>query len=126
MGFTLGNFAYPIANVIVPQGGPKAVPASLDFSNVGSIDIDGQSIIDAHAIEFIQAVYIDNSLNAVPFSLTSNTTQTITIAANSQGVYPIFVQNPPKMTAVCAQANGRKVPLIFLNVPVMACNWKSQ
>lgn len=124
--FTLGNFAYPVANVIVPQGGPKAVPGSLDFSNTAEIDIDGQAIIDAHAIEFIQAVYIDNSKNAVPFSLTTNAQQTITIAPNSQGFFPLLVQNPPKMTANCEQANGRIVLLNFVNVPVMACNWKSQ
>jgi hypothetical protein len=47
-GLSLANFAYPISNVIVPQGGPKTVPAVLDFSAVATIDIDGQAIIDAH------------------------------------------------------------------------------
>lgn len=125
MGLSLPNFAYPISNVIVPQGGPKSVPCSADFTNAGSISIDGQAIIDAHAIEFIQGVFIDNSANAVPFSLTTNTIQTITVGPNSQGYYPILVQNPPKMTATCEQANGRIVNLIFYNVPIMSSVWKS-
>lgn len=124
-GISLSNFAYPVSNVIVPQGGPKCVPAVLDYTNVATIDIDGQSIIDAHAIEYIQGVYIDNAKNPVAFSLIMNTGQVITVAPNSQGYFPILVQNPPKMTANCAQAAGRLVNVIFYNVPIVTGVWKS-
>jgi hypothetical protein len=124
-GLSLANFAYPISNVIVPQGGPKTVPAVLDFTNVATIDIDGQAIIDAHAIEFIQGVFIDNADNAVPFTLIANTQQRIVCAANSQGFFPLLVQNPPKLTANMAQAAGRKVAVQFYNVPIMTSVWKT-
>lgn len=126
MGLTLPNFAYPVANVIVPSNGPKTVPATCDFSNVGSIDIDGQSIIDSHGIEYIQGVYIDNASNAAPFTLTCvGTNHRIVAAPNSQGFYPLLVQTPPRFVAAMAQAAGRQVGLQFYNVPIMTSVWKS-
>jgi hypothetical protein len=126
MGLTLPNFAYPISNVIVPQSGPKTVPAVADFSNAGSIDIDGQSIIDAHGIEYIQGVFIDNASNAVAFTLVcAGTNQRIVAAPNSQGFYPLLVQSPPRFTATMAQAANRTVNLQFYNVPIMTSVWKS-
>ena len=124
-GLSLPNFAYPIANVIVPQGGPKCINAQCDFSNQAEIDIDGQQVIDAGAIEFLQGVYIDNADNAVAFTLTTNTNQRIVCGPNMQGFFPLLCQNPPKLTATMQQANGRLVDLIFYNVPVMSCSWKT-
>ena len=124
-GLSLQNFAYPIANVIVPQDGPKTVGATADFSNTGSIDIDGQNIIDTHAMEFIQGVFVDNSANAVAFTLLTNTGHKIVVGPNMQGFYPLLVQNPPRMTATMAQANGRTVGLMFYNVPIMSGSWKT-
>lgn len=122
----LGNFAYPVANVIVPSGGPKTVPCVLDFSNTAEIDIDGQNMIDTHQMEYIQGVYIDNADNAAPFTLVcGGTQQRIVAAPNSQGFYPLLVQNPPKLTATMTQVNGRLVPLQFYNVPIMTSVWKT-
>lgn len=125
-GFALGTFAYPIANVIVPSGGPKTVPCSADFSNAAIFDIDGQAMIDAHAMEYIQGVYIDNASNAVAVTLTCNgTNQRIVCGPNMQGFFPLLVQSPPKFTIAATQAAGRIVNLQFYNVPIMSCNWKS-
>jgi hypothetical protein len=125
-GLSLATFAYPISNVIVPQGGPKTVPAILDFSATGQIDVDGQAVIDSHGIEYIQGVYIDNSDNAVAFTLLCNGTQhRIVCGPNSQGFFPLLSQLPPKFTATMAQAIGRKVPCQFYNVPIMTSVWKT-
>lgn len=125
-GLPIPNFAFPVANVIVPSGGPKAVPATLDFSNTGSWDIDGQGIIDSHGIEYIQGVYVDNSDNAVAFSLTCfGTNHRIVVGPNQQGFFPLLVQNPPRFTAVMPQNAGRKVMIIFYNVPIMTSVWKT-
>lgn len=126
MGLSLPNFAYPISNVIVPSGGPKTVPASCDFSNAASIDIDGQAIIDSHGIEYIQGVYIDNASNAVAFTLTCAATgHRIVCGPNMQGFFPLLVQNPPRFTAAMTQQNGRIVGLQFYNVPIVSCSWKT-
>lgn len=124
-GFSLGGFAYPVSNVIVPQGGPKCVPCTADFSSTTTIDIDGQQIIDTHGIEQLQGVFIDNASNATAFTLTSNTGQRIVVAPNTQGFYPLLVQNPPKLTATSVQGGSNKVGLIFYNVPIMSTVWKS-
>lgn len=126
VGLSLANFAYPIANVIVPQSGPKVVPALCDFSATGEVDIDGQSIIDAHGIELIQGVYIDNADNAVAFSLTCfGTNQRIVCGPNMQGFFPVLVQSPPRFTAIMAQLANRRVYLGFYNVPIMTSVWKT-
>jgi hypothetical protein len=125
-GLPIPSFAYPISNVIVPQGGPKCVPAVLDFSATGQYDIDGQSIIEAHAIEYIQGVFIDNADNAVPISIADNATgHRIVCGPNMQGFFPLLVQNPPKLTAVMAQLAGRRVRVTFYNVPIMTSVWKT-
>lgn len=121
---SIPNFAYPIANVIVPTGGPKCVPTPLDFSATGQIDIDGQGIIDTHGIEYIQGVYIDNFDNADTLTLTVNGTGHRIIAkAGSQGFYNLLVQNPPKFTAKSAQLLNKLITVTFYNVPIMPCVW---
>jgi hypothetical protein len=125
-GVPLAQFAYPIANVIVPQSGPKCVPAPLDFSASSQIEIDGQAIIDAHGIEFLQGVYIDNADNAFPFTLSCQITgHRIVVGPNTQGFFPLLVQNPPRFTALMTQGAGRIVTAIFYNVPIMTSVWKS-
>lgn len=125
-GIPIPQFAFPIANVIVPQSGPKCVPATLDFSATASYDIDGQGIIDAHGIEYIQGVFIDNADNAVPFTITcGGTGHRVVVGPNSQGFYPLLVQTPPRFTAQSTQAAGRKVVCTFYNVPIMTSAWKS-
>lgn len=120
------TFAYPIANVIVPSGGPKCVPAVADFTNTPTYDIDGQQIIDQHQMEYIQGVYIDNADNAVPVTLIcGGTNQRVVCGSNMQGFFPLLVQTPPKFTISTVQAGGRKVNLQFYNVPIMSCNWKA-
>jgi hypothetical protein len=125
MGISLGA-AFGMSNVIIPRGGPKAVSASLDFSNTPAIEIDGEGVVSRGQIEFIQGAFIDNSANATAFTLEmGNTTQKIVVGPNMQGYFPILMTNPPHMTARTTQANGRVIPIIFYNVPIQSASWKS-
>lgn len=125
MGLSL-QIGFGVSNVIVPAGGPRVIPANLDFTNVAAIDIDGQQIIDTGGIQYIQGVFIDNGDNAAGFTLEiGGTNQRIKVAPNTQGYYPIMVTNPPKMIARTVQLNGRIVPVFFYNVPIQAVSWKS-
>lgn len=123
---SLAGFAYPVSNVIIPQDGPKCSPASLDFSNTAIYDVDGQQLIDAGSMEYVQGVYIDNADNAVIFSLTCAVTgHRIVCPSNSQGFFSLLIPSPPKLTARAAQAAGRIVNLLFYNVPIVPNVWKS-
>jgi len=125
-GFALGTFAYPIANVIVPSGGPKTVPAVADFTTIPLYDVDGQQMIDSHAMEYIQGVFVDNSASTAALTiLCGGTGQKIVVGPNMQGYFPLLVQSPPKFTLSMTPAAGRIVNLQFYNVPIMSCSWKT-
>jgi hypothetical protein len=123
MEYNLGA-RFGINNVIIPKSGPACVPATLDFSNAATIEIDGEQVTSQAKIEYLQGVYIDNSQNAVDLTLTMNTTgQRIIAKAKTQGYYNLLVPNPPRIKADMAQQAGRTVPLFFYNVPIQASVW---
>ena len=123
-GFALSNASFGVNNIIVPKGGPKTIPAILDFSNTGSIDIDGELVVSQGAIEYLQGVFIDNSKNAVALTLTIHgTEQPIICPPNAQGYFAILCQNPPKMTAQTTQA-ALQIKVFFYNVPIQSIVWK--
>lgn len=122
LGATFG-----IANMVVPSGGPKCVPVlGLDFSNNASILLDGTQIVQQGKIEYIQGVYIDNSSNANPLSLTMSTTgQVITAKAHTQGYYSLMVPDPPQITAQTTQTANLVIPMFFYNVPIQPQVWST-
>lgn len=118
--------AFGIANVIVPPGGPKCVPTRCDFSNVASIELDGSQIVQQGKIEYLQGVFIDNSKNLNPLSLTMSTTnQQIICPPKSQGYFSIMVPDPPVITAATTQVNGLVIPMFFYNVPIQSAVWSA-
>lgn len=118
--------AFGVANAIIPKGGPKCVPALLDFGSTGEIEINGEMIVSQNHIEFLQGCYIDNSDNGVPVSfLVGVTGQRITARPNSQGYYAFLIPNPPRIVASMAQQAGRKVTLHFYNVPIQSQTWST-
>lgn len=114
--------AFGVANVVVPAGGPKAVPTNVDFTVNASVLIDGSQIVSQGKIEYFQGVFIDNSANVNPVSLTMSTTQQMIICpAKSQGYFSILVPNPPQIEA--ATPVGVIIPMIFFNVPIQPAVW---
>lgn len=117
--------SFGIANVVVPKGGPKTSPLTLDFSNTATIDVDGELVVSSGKIEYLQGVYIDNADNPTAFTLLIGTTnQRVVCPPNSQGYFAIMAPSPPKMTASTTQAANRFVPLFFYNVPIQSAVWK--
>lgn len=120
------NTAFGIANVIVPAGGPKCVPTSVDFSNNAEVLLDGSQIVQQGKIEYLQGVFIDNSSNNNPLSLTMSTTnQTIICPPKSQGYFAIMVPDPPQIVAKTTIVNGLVIPMFFYNVPIQAAVWSA-
>jgi hypothetical protein len=115
--------SFGIANVVVPSGGPKCVPALVDFSNSAVVILDGQQIINQGKIEYLQGVFIDNSANVNKLTLNMSTTgQNIICPAKSQGYFAIMVPNPPQILASTTQA-AIIIPLFFYNVPIQPAVW---
>jgi hypothetical protein len=119
---TLGQ-TFGIANMVVPQGGPKCVPLNVDFTAAAIVTLDGSSIVSQGKIEYLQGVFIDNSANVNNLSLTMSTTgQTLICPKKSQGYFSIMVPDPPQIQAN-ANGVGLVIPMFFYNVPIQPAVW---
>jgi hypothetical protein len=118
---------YGIANIIIPRGGPKVVPLSLNFTDYADAEIDGEELIARGKIEFIQGIYIDNADNPNPVSITCGLTgQRTKVKGHTQGYYSVFMPNPPRFVVASTQAAGAKTNLFFYNVPIQSANWATE
>jgi len=113
----------PIPNTLRPKEGPKAMNFVFDWTALGSYTIDLQNQQERNFLSMVQTVWIDNSLNMNVFAITFDTiNQTIRVAAQSQGYYPVMVINPPRFVAVSTiAAVATKIALI--NVPIEYATW---
>ena len=120
---SVGTQQTSIYNALVPPEGPKSVLISLDFTVTSSYLIDFTQAYMSTSISLVQSVYVDNSQNPDPLSITvAGTQQQITAAPGSQGTYPVIAAIRPKIT--CQSSGGVLVNLIFLNVPLPAATWQ--
>lgn len=118
---------FAVYNGFNPKEKPKALAVNLDFTAAAVIPIDLTIAEQEGRFRFVQAVYIDNSLNPSPLSLTVGLTQqTVTMPPYSQGYLPILCPNPAKLVAsLPIVAAGNVATIIqFLNFPVPAAIWK--
>jgi hypothetical protein len=113
----------------LPEEGAKSIPlmSQLNFtSTVSSYVLDLTLFIELGNISFIQTIYIDNSLNANPFSVTMNSSgQVITAAPYSQGYYPVLAPNPAKFTFSTLPGSGI-IPVQLINTPIPGPVWSVQ
>lgn len=119
---------FPVYNGFWPKEKPKALAVNLDFTQAAVIPIDLTIAEQEGRFRFVQAVYIDNSANPSPLSLTvSMTQQTVTMPAASQGYLPLLCPNPAKLIASLATVGvGNTSTIIqFLNFPVPAAVWST-
>lgn len=113
---------HKVYNCAVPQKGSQVVSLNLDLS-ANTISIVDFTLSEfAGAIEFIQSLYIDNSLNAASLSVQCDiTNQIITIPHNSQAYVPVLVSERAKFTF--STSGGVVVPVCFLNCPSPLAIW---
>lgn len=102
---------------------PKALPFTFDFTVSTSYKLNLLQANQQGILRSIQGVYIDNSANSVPLTVSFPLTgQTIVCAPNKQGTFPAISSNPPIVQVSCAGTRGI---VIFLNVPVPAAVWSA-
>jgi hypothetical protein len=119
------NSLLPVApfNQIVPPGGPKAIPANLDFTGgATSYQVDMGNAVARNLIEYVQCIYADNRNNSAPLIVTmSGSNQVIVFPAQSEGYLPVLAPNPPVFNFT--STGGIVVPVYFINVPIGPMLW---
>lgn len=114
--------AFKTASASYPSQGNREIPITLDFTATGTLSDDLTPEMHQSEIETIQTVYIDNSLNPSPLTITPLDTQaTITAQAFSQGIYPIISRGQFRYKATTAQ--GIKVQVVFSNTQKSFATW---
>lgn len=125
--------SYPTAHTLTPDGkvapgdmGPRALPFNLNVSSTAPASFDLTRELEAPQIANIQAVFIDNSLNASPATVASSEIpgMDITIAPNSQGVFPFFGKTFSTITVTTTNAAATPIGVVFLNTPQPYASWK--
>lgn len=111
------------ANGEAPRKGPRVVPLNLDFSLKAAYDINLASMQENDRIEFVQGVWVDNSLGAFSIScLNRRTGQKITWPAGAYGWAAVFCPNQPNLVFTGLLADGSAViPVILTSFPVANC-----
>lgn len=114
-----------VKGLAVPAEGPRAVPLTLDFSAAAQYTLNLQNTQARDYISMVQAVYLDNSANASPLTVTFPASgQSITIAPNRQGYFSVLCPNPAQL--VFSSAGTVLCTAILLNFPVTDADWATQ
>lgn len=125
---------FPNYNGCNPPEGAADVPVPMLFNAAANAATgSGPSFIadlvlmqQQHKFSFAQALFVDNSRNLSPLSITANgTIQLIKVPAGWQGYVNCLVPNPAKITFDSAPAIDTRVFVFLLNFPVNTFLWPS-
>lgn len=109
----------PVDTGKIPKNGAKAVPADYDFSVSAAWDTDLTLLKQQGKIEVIQSIFIDNANNNQSIVVTvSGTRQAISVPAQYQGLFPVFVTDRARFT-VTSSGSG-KAQVQYSNAPIDA------
>jgi hypothetical protein len=109
---------FPLALGAKSSSGPFGVNVTLDFTtgNVVSGDLVQEQMIGT--IDYVQSIWIDNSQNTKVLTITfPGLGQSITVKANTQGLYPVIAQQGPIRWTATSVGAAVVVPVIMMNVP---------
>lgn len=125
--FNQNNLAsYKVFNGLAPKGEPRAMAIDVDFSVQSPYVFDLELAQTADKLEFVQAIYADNSTNPFHLSITCGISgQTVTWPPFTQGYQPVLVPNNPSFNISTAAAFTGIVRLHMLNFPMPSCIWSA-
>jgi hypothetical protein len=108
-----------------PLKGSKAMPQLLDFSLQNPVLINLQFEQQSEKLEFVQALFIDNSLNANSIAATmGGTNQKIIVPGGWQAYIPVLAT--ASNCSISFTTTGTPlVPVQYLNFPVPLALWPS-
>lgn len=115
---------YKVFNGYAPTEGSRALPLAFDFSQAASYSGDLVLAQNMGNLEFVQSVFVDNSANSYPVTLSFNqVNQSIVFPPYAQGYMPVLVPNEPRYTI--ASSGNVVVDVIFLTFPMPAVVWSA-
>lgn len=118
--------SFPLPNSQKPNSGPIGIPVALDFTAVDNVVGDLALEQMQSVIEFVQAIYIDNSKNTKSLTITfSGMAYTITIKAGVQGIFPVITQQGALSWRAQSIGAAVLVPTIMFNVQQPYVQWQS-
>ena len=102
----------------MPEGGPKCIPLTLDFSVSLQYTFDYSNMQQRNYMQMVQTIWVDNSLSAQPLNVFSpGVNQTLKVPAGVQGYFTLICPNPIKLSF--ASTGGVLCQVILLNFPVL-------
>lgn len=118
--------SFPLPNSKSPLTGPVGVPVTLDFTAGDNIRGDLALEQMQTVIDFVQAIYIDNSKNMKSLSIVfSGMAYNITVKAGVQGVFPVITQAGALSWSAQSVGAGVAVPVIMFNVQQSYFQWQA-
>jgi hypothetical protein len=117
------NAIFQIFNGLAPRDGqPKALPYTFDFTALATQTLELLLSETTGQFEFVQGIYVDNSLNANSVTFTFPiTNQKLVVPANAQGCFPVIA---PELSRIVATATiGMTVPVLLVNIPLPFTQW---
>lgn len=110
--------AFKVQNGYAPAEGPKALPVDYDFDSIGQQRTNFYLEHSEGILQFIQAIWVDNSANLNALVVLSSTGQAVLIPAGSQGAFPFIHELPADVVVSTTPSAGLKVRIHYLNVPL--------
>lgn len=119
-----GRMSFALPNSQIPVQGPAGINGELNFVAVDNVTGDLALEQASGTLDFIQSIWIDNSLNTKSLSIIfSGTGQKITVKAGRQGIYPVIASNGSLSWRATSVAAAVIVPVIFMNVQQPYFQW---
>lgn len=115
--------AWPVAFGLAPLKGSRSLGQVLDFSRENPVNINLSFEQKTSRLEYVQSIYIDNSLNPATITAVMKTTgQSISIPAGWQGYFPVLASvDEPKISF--STTGTPLVPVFFLSFPLPLAIW---
>jgi|GEM_PF-2905415 len=116
--------AFQTKNGLAPRQGPRASMQFIDMSVSNPFNLDFTMAQDLERLEWVQTLWIDNSLNASSFTATViNSGQKIVVPPFYQGYFPVLVYGDPKFQFSCS--GTPIVPVGFLTMAMPCMMWNT-
>lgn len=117
----------PVQNQVLPKGGPKAVPISLNFGTTGNAaySLNAQNMQALGKFSNMQTIYVDNSGNTQLLTITmGGSGQKVKVKAGYQGYYAVLSGNPLTVDFSVPATNATDTTNVFLlNFPLAPYAW---